>query len=312
MGCCSNQHANSLPERKPEWLKVKLPSGKEFWDVKSLVEGKKLFTVCEEAHCPNRYECWSKRTATFMIGGEFCTRACGFCAVKTAKPLPLDESEPAHIAEAVTTMKLRHAVITTVTRDDLKDGGAAHFANTIRAIRKSSPATVIEVLTSDFNERHEAIDTVIAARPHIFGHNLETVERLTPLVRFRAQYRRSLRVLQYALEAANGLVVTKSGIMLGLGETQDEVLRSMDDLREHGVTVLTLGQYLRPTRNHLPVVSYVHPDQFARYADIAKEKGFRHVASGPMVRSSYHAADFRPEQDVMDAINAELKKAGEI
>ncbi len=308
MGCCSQKDHSSRPERKPEWLKVKLPSGKEFWDVKSLVEGKKLFTVCEEAHCPNRYECWSKKTATFMIAGEFCTRACGFCAVKTAKPLPLDKDEPAHIADAVAHMGLRHAVITTVTRDDLKDGGAAHFAEVIRAIREKSPDTVIEVLTSDFNERHEAIETVMDARPHIFGHNLETVERLTPLVRFRAQYQRSLRVLQYALNYVNGVVTTKSGIMLGLGEKEEEVLQSMDDLLNHGVTVLTLGQYLRPTRNHLPVVNYIHPDQFARYAEIAKEKGFKHVASGPLVRSSYHAADFKPGQDVMDAIRDELQK----
>lgn len=309
MGCCSNQNS-PLPDRKPEWLKVKLPSGKEFWDVKNLVEGKKLFTVCEEAHCPNRYECWSKKTATFMIAGEYCTRACGFCAVKTAKPLPLDPEEPQHIAEAVASMQLRHAVITTVTRDDLKDGGAEHFANVINAIRQASPTTVIEVLTSDFNEKHGSIDTVMAARPHIFGHNLETVERLTPLIRFRAQYRRSLRVLKYAKESVNGVVTTKCGLMLGLGETKDEILQSMDDLIEHGVTVLTLGQYLRPTRNHLPVVQYIHPDQFAEYADIAKQKGFKHVASGPLVRSSYHAADFKPEQDVMDAINADLRKMG--
>lgn len=310
MGCCSNQDKNALPGRKPSWLKVKLPSGKEFWDVKNLVEGKKLFTVCEEAHCPNRYECWSKKTATFMIGGAFCTRACGFCAVKTAKPLPLDPDEPRHVAEAVASMGLKHAVITSVTRDDLKDGGAAHFAEVIREIRKAAPSTVIEVLTSDFNEKNEAIDTVMEARPHIFGHNLETVERLTPLVRFRAQYRRSLRVLRYARESAAEHVTTKSGIMLGLGETHDEILQSMDDLLEHGVTVVTLGQYLRPTRNHLPVVNFIHPDQFEHYARVAREKGFRHVASGPLVRSSYHAADFRPEQDVMDAIEADLKRMG--
>lgn len=312
MGCCSNKNNGFLHERKPEWLKVKLPSGKDFRDVKHLVEGKKLFTVCEEARCPNRAECWGKRTATFMIAGGFCTRACGFCAVKTAKPLPLDPEEPLHIGEAVASMNLRHAVITAVTRDDLRDGGAEHFAQVIRAIRKMTPSTVIEVLTSDFNEKHSAIETVMDARPHIFGHNLETVERLTPLVRFRAQYQRSLRVLQHAREYVNGLVTTKSGIMLGLGETQDEVLRSMDDLLEHGVTVLTLGQYLRPTRNHLPVVNYVHPDQFAFYAETAKEKGFRHVASGPLVRSSYHAADFRPAEDVMEAINADLRKMGEL
>lgn len=313
MGCCSKKNDDlSLSERKPEWLKVKLPSGKEFWDVKNLVEGKKLFTVCEEAHCPNRYECWSKKTATFMIAGSFCTRACGFCAVKTAKPLPLDPEEPRHIAEAVVQMQLKHAVITAVTRDDLPDGGAAHFAEVVRAVRRASPEMVIEVLTSDFNEKHSAIEVMMDARPHIFGHNLETVESLTPLVRFRAQYRRSLRVLKYAKEYVKGAVTTKSGIMLGLGETREEVLAAMDDLLEHDVTVLTLGQYLRPTRNHLPVVQYIHPDQFEEYARIAREKGFRHVASGPMVRSSYHAADFKPEQEIMDMIMTELKQKGEL
>lgn len=246
-------------ERKPSWIKVRLPNGREFWDVKQLVEGKNLFTVCEEAHCPNRYECWNQGTATFMIAGERCTRACGFCATRTAKPGPLDPEEPQHVAEAVVHMKLRHAVITMVTRDDLPDGAAAHFAQVIRAVRKASPSTIIEVLASDLNEKPSSIQTLMAARPHIFGHNLETVERLTPIVRFRAQYRRSLRVLRMALECVDGKVSTKSGIMLGLGETEEELFRSMDDLLEHGVTVLTLGQYLRPSRNHLPVVKYVHP-----------------------------------------------------
>ena len=265
-------------ERKPSWIKVRLPNGREFWDVKQLVEGKNLFTVCEEAHCPNRYECWNQGTATFMIAGERCTRACGFC----------------------------------VTRDDLPDGAAAHFAQVIRAVRKASPSTIIEVLASDLNEKPSSIQTLMAARPHIFGHNLETVERLTPIVRFRAQYRRSLRVLRMALECVDGKVSTKSGIMLGLGETEEELFRSMDDLLEHGVTVLTLGQYLRPSRNHLPVVKYVHPDDFARYEEVARSKGFRHVASGPLVRSSYHAANFTPEADVLEAINEDLRKAGEL
>jgi len=292
-------------ERKPSWIKVRLPNGREFWDVKQLVEGKNLFTVCEEAHCPNRYECWNQGTATFMIAGERCTRACGFCATRTAKPGPLDPEEPQH-------MKLRHPVITMVTRDDLPDGAAAHFAQVIRAVRKASPSTIIEVLASDLNEKPSSIQTLMAARPHIFGHNLETVERLTPIVRFRAQYRRSLRVLRMALECVDGKVSTKSGIMLGLGETEEELFRSMDDLLEHGVTVLTLGQYLRPSRNHLPVVKYVHPDDFARYEEVARSKGFRHVASGPLVRSSYHAANFTPEADVLEAINEDLRKAGEL
>ena len=282
-------------ERKPSWIKVRLPNGREFWDVKQLVEGKNLFTVCEEAHCPNRYECWNQGTATFMIAGERCTRACGFCATRTAKPGPLDPEESQHVAEAVVHMKLRHAVITMVTRDDLPDGAAAHFAQVIRAVRKASPSTIIEVLASDLNEKPSSIQTLMAARPHIFGHNLETVERLTPIVRFRAQYRRSLRVLRMALECVDGKVSTKSGIMLGLGET-----------------VLTLGQYLRPSRNHLPVVKYVHPDDFARYEEVARSKGFRHVASGPLVRSSYHAANFTPEADVLEAINEDLRKAGEL
>lgn len=305
MGCCSKDDGNArMP--KPDWLKVRLPNGREFWDVKTMVEGKKLFTVCEEAHCPNRYECWSHGTATFMICGDRCTRACGFCAVKTGKPFPLDEGEPQRVADAVAHMKLRHAVITCVTRDDLADGGAGHFFEVIQAVRKASPSTIIEVLTSDFNEKESSIQTVLDAGPHIFNHNLETVERLTPLVRFRAQYQRSLRVLAKALELAPNRVATKSGIMLGLGETEDELYQAMDDLRAHGVTVLTLGQYLRPSPKHLPVVEYVHPDRFAHYKEVALEKGFRHVASAPLVRSSYHAANFCPEEDVLDAINAYL------
>ncbi len=312
MACRHDNTTGEAPERKPSWIKVKLPNSKEFWNVKQLMEGKKLFTVCEEAHCPNRYECWNQGTATFMIGGDRCTRACGFCATRTAKPLPLDPDEPRHVAEAVAHMKLRHAVITMVTRDDLPDGAAAHFAEVIRAVRRASPECIIEVLASDLNEKASSIQTLMAARPHIFGHNLETVERLTPIVRFRAQYRRSLRVLKMALDCVNGKVSTKSGIMLGLGETDEELFQSMDDLLEHGVTVLTLGQYLRPTRNHLPVVRYVHPDEFARYEEIARAKGFRHVASGPLVRSSYHAANFTPAADVLDAINEDLRKAGEL
>ena len=223
-------------ERKPSWIKVRLPNGREFWDVKQLVEGKNLFTVCEEAHCPNRYECWNQGTATFMIAGERCTRACGFCATRTAKPGPLDPEEPQHVAEAVVHMKLRHAVITMVTRDDLPDGAAAHFAQVIRAVRKASPSTIIEVLASDLNEKPSSIQTLMAARPHIFGHNLETVERLTPIVRFHAQYRRSLRVLRMALECVDGKVSTKSGIMLGLGETEEELFPRHDllcDAEEH-------------------------------------------------------------------------------
>lgn len=299
-----------LPEHKPAWLKVKLPKGKVFSEVQKLVKGNALVTVCEEALCPNRGECWSHGTATFMLCGDVCTRACGFCATRTARPSPLDPEEPHKVAEAVARMKLQHTVITMVTRDDLPDGAAAHIAATIYAIRSASPQTIIETLTSDFNGKEESLALVMDARPHIFNHNVETVERLTPLVRFRAQYRRSLHVLQRAQEMAPGMVVTKSGIMLGLGETRDEIERTMDDLLEHGVSVLTMGQYLRPDARHLPVIRYVRPEEFDELRDIALTKGFRHVASGPLIRSSHHDANFRPEQDIMDALQADLRKRG--
>lgn len=299
-------------EPKPSWIKVRLPKGNTFWDVKKMVEGKNLFTVCEEAHCPNRYECWSHGTATFMVCGEFCTRACGFCAVKTAKPLPLDPDEPNRVAEAVAHMKLKHAVITMATRDDLADGASGHIAAIIRAVRRASPETIIEVLVSDMNGKESSVRTIMKAHPHIFNHNLETVERLSPLVRSRAKYRLSLHVLQMALDIADGKVATKSGIMLGLGETKAEILQAMDDLLAHGVTVLTIGQYLRPSKKHLPVIDYVRPEQFEAYRDIALEKGFRHVASGPLIRSSHHDANFTPEADVLEAINADLRALGEL
>ncbi|MBQ9835787.1 MAG: lipoyl synthase [Akkermansia sp.] len=298
--------------RKPSWLKVKLPKGQVFKDVQKLVKGNSLVTVCEEAMCPNRGECWSHGTATFMVCGDVCTRACGFCATRTAKPKPLDPDEPAKVADAVARMNLNHTVVTMVTRDDLPDGAAGHIAATIREIRKASPHTIIEVLTSDFNGKEASLAAVMEARPHIFNHNLETVERLSPLVRFRAKYRLSLQVLKRALEMAPGMVVTKSGIMLGLGETRDEIERTMDDLREHGVTVLTMGQYLRPSPRHLPVIDYLHPDVFAELREVALSKGFRHVASGPLIRSSHHDANFRPELDILDAINADLRARGEI
>ena len=285
--------------QKPSWIKVRLPNDPVFWSTKSLVTDLKLVTVCEEAQCPNRWECWSHGTATFMIAGEKCTRACGFCAIKTAKPDPLEADEPQRVAEATRRMKLRHVVITAVARDDLADGGAGHFQQTIQAVREANPSTIIEVLVPDFNDRDWALKLVMDARPHIFNHNIETVERLTPLVRSRAQYQRSLTVLKKAKAMVNGVVATKSGLMLGLGERREEIIRSFDDLRAHDVTVLTLGQYLRPTPKHLPVVEYITPDAFAEYREIALAKGFRHVASGPLVRSSYHAADFRPELDVL-------------
>ena len=297
------------PDRKPAWLKVRLPDNPEFRSTKVLVTDLKLVTVCQEAQCPNRWECWSQRTATFMIAGEKCTRACGFCAIKTAKPDPLETDEPQRVAEATRRMNLRHVVVTAVARDDLQDGGAGHFKRTIEAIRAANPGTIIEVLVPDFNDRDWALQLVMDARPHIFNHNLETVERLTPLVRSRAQYRRSLTVLKKARAMVNGHVATKSGIMLGLGEQRGEVLQAFDDLRAHDVTVLTLGQYLRPTPNHLPVIEYITPEAFAEYKEAALAKGFRHVASGPLVRSSYHAADFRPELDVLNAIDADLANA---
>ena len=297
-------------DRKPSWIKVRLPNNPAFWSTKSLITDLKLVTVCEEAQCPNRWECWGQGTATFMIAGEKCTRACGFCAVKTAKPDALEADEPVRVAEATRRMKLRHVVITAVARDDLRDGGAQHFQQTIEAVRAVNPGIVIEVLVPDFNDRDWALEMVMQARPHIFNHNLETVERLTPLVRSRAKYERSLAVLKKAKAMVNGKVATKSGIMLGLGEQRDEILRAMDDLLAADVTVLTMGQYLRPTPRHLPVVEYITPDAFDELKQVALDKGFRHVASGPLVRSSYHAADFRPELDIMDEIEKNAPRGG--
>jgi len=293
-------------DKKPPWIKVRLPNNPVFWDTKSLVSDLNLVTVCEEAQCPNRWECWGQGTATFMIAGEKCTRACGFCAVKTAKPDALEEDEPLRVAEATKRMNLNHVVITAVARDDLEDGGAKHFQETIREVRRANPGIIIEVLVPDFNDKDWALEMVMEAKPHIFNHNLETVERLTPLVRSRARYERSLSVLKKAKSIANGKVATKSGMMLGLGEKPDEILQAFDDLLAADVTVLTLGQYLRPTPMHLPVVEYVTPERFDEWKEVALHKGFRHVASGPLVRSSYHAADFRPEQDVLAAIEADL------
>ncbi len=296
---CSKIDPSLHQEKKPSWIKVRLPNNPVFWSTKTLVSDLRLHTVCEEAQCPNRWECWGQGTATFMIAGDRCTRACGFCAVKTAKPFALEDDEPQRVAEATKRMRLRHVVITAVARDDLKDGGADHFRRTIQAVRETVPGIVIEVLVPDFNDRDWALEMVMEARPHIFNHNLETVERLTPLVRSRAKYERSLTVLRKALMMAGGRVVTKSGLMLGLGERDEEIELALDDLRAHGVTVLTLGQYLRPSPRHLPVVEYVKPEKFDYWREVAEAKGFRHVASGPLVRSSYHAADFKPELDLL-------------
>jgi len=279
--------------KKPDWIKVRLPSNPVFFSTKALVSDLRLHTVCESAQCPNRWECWSQGTATFMIAGDRCTRACGFCAVTTAKPFALEHDEPQRVAEAVMRMKLKHVVITAVARDDVPDGGALHFARTIEAIRERDASIIIEVLVPDFNGKDDSLRTVLEAAPHIFNHNLETVERLTPVVRSRAKYKLSLEFLARAKELRPD-ITTKSGIMLGLGETETEIFQAMDDLREHGVEVLTMGQYLRPTPQHLPVVEYIRPEVFNLYGDIARNKGFTHVASGPLVRSSYHAADFNP------------------
>jgi len=275
--------------RLPEWLRTKLPTSDSFARTRNLLDELKLHTVCESAKCPNHWECWSKGTATFMIAGDRCTRACGFCAVTTARPFALEADEPARVAEATRRMRLRHIVITAVARDDLADGGAEHFQKTIEAVRELNPGIVIEVLVPDFNDRDESIETVLAARPHVFNHNLETVRRLTPLVRSRATYDRSLSVLRRAKAGRGDTIYTKSGMMLGLGETEEEVGVALEDLRRAGCDILTLGQYLQPTLKHLTVVEFIAPEVFDAYGRTARNLGFVHVASGPMVRSSYHA-----------------------
>ena len=282
--------------RLPEWLRIKLPTSGGFFQTRHLLQDLRLHTVCESAKCPNHWECWSKGTATFMIAGDRCTRACGFCAVNTAKPFPLESDEPERVAEATRRMQLKHVVITAVARDDLADGGADHFRRTIEAVRELNPGIVVEVLVPDFNEKDSAIDVVLAAQPEIFNHNLETVRRLTPEVRSRATYDRSLSVLKKAKARSKGEIYTKSGIMLGLGETEEELFQALRDLRAVACDILTLGQYLQPTLKHLPVSEFVAPERFAQYGLVAEEMGFTHVASGPMVRSSYHADEFELPQ----------------
>jgi lipoic acid synthetase len=278
--------------RLPEWLRLKLPTSSSYSRTRCLLDELRLHTVCESAQCPNHWECWSRGAATFMIAGDRCTRACGFCAVTTARPFPLEADEPARVAEAVRRLRLRHVVITSVARDDLSDGGAGHFQRTIEAVRALNPGVVIEVLTPDFNDRDAALDSVLQAQPHVFNHNLETVRRLTPAVRSRATYDRSLSVLRKAkTRGANGLW-TKSGLMLGLGERAEEVRTALGDLRAVSCDIVTIGQYLQPTGGHLPVMEFVPPARFAYYGDLAREMGFIHVASGPLVRSSYHADEF--------------------
>jgi len=278
--------------RLPEWLRIKLPTSDSFAQTRNLLGELKLHTVCESAQCPNHWECWEKGTATFMIAGDRCTRACGFCAVSTAKPLALEADEPMRVAEATRRIRLRHIVITAVARDDLKDGGADHFRRTIEAVRRLNPETIVEVLVPDFNDSDASIETVLSANPHIFNHNLETVRRLTPSVRHRATYDRSLTVLRKVKTKRGSSIFTKSGMMLGLGEREEEVMLAMEDLRRAGCDILTLGQYLQPTLKHLPVVEFVSPEQFSAFGNAARGMGFVHVASGPMVRSSYHADEF--------------------
>jgi len=275
-------------QRKPEWLKARVPGGESYSRLKSLIDKSRLHTVCEEARCPNMGECWNSGTATFMILGDTCTRSCGFCAVKTGRAEFLDKDEPRRVGEAVEIMKLRHAVITSVNRDELFDGGAQIFADTIREIRSRVPACRIEVLIPDFVGSEEALNIVLDAQPDILNHNTETVPRLYKTVRPQAHYNRSLELLFRAKQKG---FLTKSGMMLGLGETIDEVIDTMSDLREVECEILTLGQYLQPTQAHLPVVRYVHPDEFAMLKRRGLEMGFRYVESGPLVRSSYHAAE---------------------
>ncbi len=272
--------------RKPEWLKTDISANERYGKTKSIVENHCLHTICSSGRCPNRGECWGRGTATFMIGGDICTRNCKFCNTRTGKPLPLDPEEPVNTARSVALMRLTHAVITSVDRDDLPDLGASHWVHTILEIRRQNPDTTIEVLIPDFQGRRELIAQIIAACPDIIGHNMETVSRLTPLVRNSARYETSLAVLRQIAESG---IICKSGIMVGLGETQEEVEGLMDDLINAGCRILTIGQYLQPTKRHYPVAEYVTPAQFALYKDIGMKKGFTQVESAPLVRSSYHA-----------------------
>jgi lipoic acid synthetase len=277
-------------QRKPEWIRVKAPSSPAYHETRALMRGLKLHTVCEEAACPNIGECWAKNHATFMILGSVCTRACAFCNVATGRPTPLDPREPEHVAEAVAALGLEHVVVTSVDRDDLDDGGAGQFIRVIERIRATSPGTTIEILTPDFLHKEDAIEAVAAAKPDVFNHNLETVPRLYPRIRPGARYFHSLRLLQRVKEIDPALF-TKSGLMVGLGETREELYQVMDDLRSAGVDFLTLGQYLQPTPKHAAVDRFVPPAEFGDYARMAHGKGFAMVASSPLTRSSYHAGD---------------------
>ncbi|MGW8427812.1 lipoyl synthase [Peribacillus simplex] len=275
--------------RKPEWLKIKLNTNEQYTGLKKMMREKKLHTVCEEARCPNIHECWAvRKTATFMILGSVCTRACRFCAVQTGLPSELDWEEPERVAESVKQMNLKHVVITAVARDDLKDGGAKVFAETVKAVRQQNPFCSIEVLPSDLNGEYDSLKTLMDTKPDILNHNIETVKRLSQKVRARATYERSLEFLRRAKQM-NSTIPTKSSIMIGLGETKEEIMETMDDLRANDVDIMTIGQYLQPTKRHLKVEKYWSPEEFAELKNIAMSKGFSHCEAGPLVRSSYHA-----------------------
>lgn len=272
--------------KKPEWLRVKLPTGENYLKVRKLVDEHKLHTICESGNCPNMGECWGAGTATFMILGNICTRSCGFCAVATGRPLPADMREPERVADSVKLMGVKHCVITSVDRDDLKDGGSEIWAETIRAVRRVSPGTTMETLIPDFKGEMDNVQRIVDVMPEVVSHNMETVRRLTKQVRIQAKYDRSLAVLKYLHDHG---CRTKSGIMVGLGETDEEVFETMRDLKNVGIDIVTIGQYLQPTKKHLPVKEFVHPEKFALYKRVGLEMGIRYVESGPLVRSSYHA-----------------------
>jgi lipoyl synthase len=279
-------HVAQKATKKPDWLRVKLPVGNEYRKLRGIVSNHKLHTICESGNCPNMGECWGAGTATFMILGNICTRSCGFCAVATGKPSAVDLNEPAKVAHSVKLMKVKHCVITSVDRDDLADGGSKIWAETVKQVRKTSPKTTLETLIPDFQGKWENLQRIIDVAPEIVSHNLETVRRLTKKVRIQAKYDRSLEVLKKLKEAG---LRTKSGIMLGLGETEEEIIKTMEDCAKAGVDVMTIGQYLQPTKKHLPVVEYIKPEVFAMYKMIGIQKGLKYIESGPLVRSSYHA-----------------------
>ena len=278
---------NKLPTSKPKWLRVKLPIGKKYTELRGLVDKYKLNTICTSGSCPNMGECWGEGTATFMILGNICTRSCGFCGVKTGRPETVDWDEPEKVARSIKIMNIKHAVITSVDRDDLKDMGSIIWAETVKSIRRMNPNTTLETLIPDFQGNTRNLDRIIEVAPEVVSHNMETVKRLTREVRIQAKYEKSLEVLRYLKE--QGINRTKSGIMLGLGETEEEVIQVLHDLKEAKVDIVTIGQYLQPSKKHLPVKEFITPEQFAKYEQIGKELGFRHVESGPLVRSSYHA-----------------------